>query len=280
MVSEDGKEKIKYQIYGESSPTADELIDILNGLKTMLPNPQRKSFRIEEIKKGSIIIDAVIKLVSNLFGQEEFSIFWDNLDKILMLFEASGIAYTGYKKVVEKIEKKPNLNMDDVKELLELLNEDKNSIGSIIRHEDFKDLRKISEIVKTRGNMVVTRASSDSKIITKEVASIIIKVADADLMEDENPEIISETLHLKMIRVSFEGTEQWKARILEHDNRKLEYIEIEDIFLQQKIKNGDLSFTGQEVIEAIVRIESKLGKNKYFLEKYIDIAPIQKIIIK
>lgn len=280
MKSEDGKEKIKYQIYGESSPTADELIDILNGLKVMLPNSQRKSFQIEEIRKGSIIIDAIVNLVSNLFGQEEFSIFWDNLDKILMLLEAAGLTYTGYKKIVDKIKKKPSLNMEDVRELLEILNEDRNSIGSIIRHEDFKDLKKISEIVKTRGNMIVTRGLNESKTITKEVASMIIKVADADLIEEENPEIARETLHLKMIRVSFEGTEQWKGRILEHANKKLEYIEIEDILLQQKIKNGDLSFTGQEVIEAVVRIESKSGKNKYFLEEYIDIAPIQKVTIK
>lgn len=280
MISENEREKVKYQIHGASSPTADELIDIIGGLKVMLPNEQRKSFRIEEVRKGSIIIDAVVDIVNNLFGQDGFSVFWDNLDKILMVFEASGIAYAGYNKIIKKIKNQPNITMQDVNELLKLLNEDKNATGSIIVHNNFKDLKKISEIIKTRGEMVVTRGMFGSKTITKEIASMIVKVADADLIEDEEDEVDRKTLHLKITRVSFEGKEQWKARILETYNRKLELIEIEDLVLQQKIKSGDIAFTGHEVIEAVVRIESRLGKNRYYLEEYINIAPISRVTIK
>lgn len=273
-------EKITYNISGESAPTTDDLIEILTGLKEMIPVNERNTLRIEKVDKGSIIIDAILTPLINLFGQEEFSLFWDNLDKILMLIEAGTFLKGGSTRLINRLRKKSSLTMNDVKELLEVLNQDKNSYGKIITHNDFKDLKKVSSIVKKRGEMTVYRNNKEKQIITKDAADIIIKICDADVLSDEEIEYENLILHLKISRVSFEGQEKWKARILEDGGKKSELIEIEDIQLLNSVHNGQLSFSGNEVVEADVRIETTTNTKRYYLVKYIDIAPITKVNIK
>ncbi len=269
-------EKINIRFYGQSNPSTQELIEVLRSVQSLVPNELKETVRINKIEEGSIDITALIEPILGLFMDNEFDLFWSTLGKIMTALEGINVPIKTYQWIQEK-RGRGKISVSEMKEFIAMLNDDPNIIR-VINQEDFKNMKKISHIIKKRkAPVVIERKKTKENIrITEDSTKIIELLANASGDEDL-PIIEQRKLHLNIGSVHFYGKARWKARILEQEQNGFIHIKIEDPYLINLIRSNELFFSGQEVIEANVRIETSNGTSKYFLIEYINITTLKEI---
>lgn len=266
-------EKLNFKFEGKSNPTTDELIEVLQSIKEIIPKESRDTFYINKIEEGSIDIIAFVEPIMDFFTNTDIDVYWDVLDKVLMV--AAGVGPTAV-WVRSKLSK-AKINMSELNELLEILNNDPNSIR-IITHNDFKNFKKLSKVLqKRKAKLIINRDNNHQKVELKDKDTKIIELIANASGEDVVTSVEYRLLHLNITRVSFTGKEQWKAKILEYADNSLKSISIDDENLLLSINRNELYFSGKEVIEAMVRIETTNGVSKYYLTEYRDIINMNNI---
>lgn len=269
-------EKINFKFEGNSNPTTDELIEVLQSIKDIIPRESRETFHINKIEEGSIDIIALVEPVMDFFTNTDINFYWDIFSKVQMVATGVGASVTLANWIRNKITK-AKINMTELNELLTILNNDPNSIR-IITHNDFKNFRKLSKVLQKRKSGIIIKRESNNQTIElkNEDTKIIDLIANAS-GEEVATSIENRILHLNITRVSFTGKEQWKAKILEYADNSLKYISIEDENLLLLINGNQIYFSGKEVIEAMIRIETINGVSKYYLIEYRDIINMNNI---
>ena len=267
-------EELKIKFNGPGNPTPDELIDILKSVKETIPKEARNDFYIKGVQNGSVEITAVITEITDIFMNPNYDLYWAVLAKILSVCTLIGVDLNVV-NVIKKIKRKRNATESDVSELLKYINDDPNALRHIT-HQDFKDYKKIAEIVKKRKHGVVFQMRDHEVHLNEEGAKTLNLIAGA-IGEEDIKDVEEQRLTLKISRVSFYGNEKWKAKIIgsfQRFNDKMQYIDIEDEELRLSIAQNKLYFSGKEVIDADVRIETINGKSNFYLVKFYDILNI------
>lgn len=266
-------EKLTFKFEGKSNPTTDELIEVLQSVKEIIPKESRDTFHINRIEEGSIDIIAFVEPIIDFFTNTDIDVYWDVLDKILNVAACVGpTASWVYSKL-----SKAKINMSELNDLLEILNNDPNSIR-IITHNDFKNFRKISKVLqKRKAKVVINRESRNQIVVLKEEDTKILDLIANASGDDIETSVENRLLHLEIFRVSFRGKERWKAKILEYNDMNPRFITIEDQNLLLSINRNQIYFSGKEVIEAMVRIETINGISKYYLTDYRNIVNIDEV---
>ena len=259
--------KINFKFEGKSNPTADELIEVLKSINAIIPKESRENFYINSIEEGSIDIIAFIKPIIDLFTQSNYDALFNTLGKVQILFEGIGASLALRQWILEK-SNKAKINMAELEELLTLLNDDPNALG-LITHNDFKNFKQLNKVLQKRKSKIIIKGENKEQIFTMsdKDTKIIDLIANAS-GEVDTPSIETRLFHLNIKRVSFAGKERWRAKILELLDDSVEFISIEDQNLLYLISQNKIYFSGKEVIEAMVRVETTNGKSKYFLTEY------------
>ncbi len=252
--------EMMFKFEGESLLRTTELIEVLNGLNKIVPNEMRDRFFISEVGEGSIEIIARIVPVLDLFQNLDIDIMWETIEKISAVVGVCGGAaalknHFGNKKI----------NAKQLDLILKEINNDPNAMA-FINQENFKNFKGITSVLKKRKKPLIISKSNDKICIDLETAEVIDLIANATDTDDMEDDVIRR-FHIQMSRVSFVGKEQWKGKVLELNNALI-FITIEDQNLLHAIQNNTIYFSGKEIIEADVLIESKGDKQKYTLLEY------------